>query len=66
MLQPVVLSKSEGTYVRSYGDTKSPTGIVIDKGYSLLLSGVVNVFPSMILTETRSTQLAILMTHRVL
>ena len=39
MLQPVVLtpSKSEGTYVRSYGDVKGPSGIAVDEeGYSMV------------------------------
>ena len=30
------VTQCEGTYVRSYGDVKHPTGIVIDEGYSLV------------------------------
>ena len=42
MLQPMVLTPSkvftpDGTYVRSYGDVKSPSGIAIDEeGYSFV------------------------------
>ena len=57
----------EGTYVRSYGDVMGPSGIVIDEdGYSLVCENSGMVSPSLILRETRSTQLAILMNPMVL